>query len=297
MLMSGLIDVRRARTIDRYTCHLPRGAARSVVERIAQAAPKLTTGEIAQRIKKLCIEADHDEAAKRYERALDDRKVIAEPTVDGTANLLGLDLPPDKVAAVTRRINQIARSLRRNGETRTMDQLRADVYMDLLQGTSHTTRSKGVINMTVDLDTLAGLTDHPGELNGFAPIISDIARQVAADQPDAQWRWTVTDTETGQPVHSGTTRRRPTASQRRAIESRDRTCVFPGCRMPSTDCDIDHTTPYSEGGATCPCNNAPACRHDHRLKDNGWTYTRLPDGRYQWTSPLGHTYTTQRAPP
>ncbi len=31
MLMSGLIDVRRARTIDRYTCHLPRGAARSLV--------------------------------------------------------------------------------------------------------------------------------------------------------------------------------------------------------------------------------------------------------------------------
>jgi hypothetical protein len=67
--------------------------------------------------------------------------------------------------------------------------------------------------------------------------------------------------------------------------------------MPSIDCDIDHTTPYSEGGATCPCNNAPGCRHDHRLKDHGWTYVRLPDGRYQWTSPLGHTYTTWRPPP
>ena len=182
-----------------------------------------------------------------------------------------------------------------------MDQLRADIYIDLLQGTNHTNRSKGVINMTVDLDTLAGLTDHPGELNGFVPVISDIARQVADEQPDAQWRYTVTDTETGQHVHDGVTRRRPTTAMQRTIQARDRTCVFPGCRMPSTDCDIDHTVAYSEGGATCPCNNAPACRHDHRLKDQGWTYTHLPDGRYQWTSPLGHTYVgwkaTQRAPP
>jgi len=293
MLKTGLIDVRRAKTIDRETSHLSIGAARNVVERIAEAAPKLTTGELRARIKKLCIQADQDEAKKRYEHAVDGRKLIAEPAIDGTANLLGLDLAPDKVAAVTRRINEIARSLRGSGETRTMDQLRADIYIDLLQGTQHTTRSKGVINMTVDLDTLAGLTDHPGELN----VISDIARQVADDQPDAEWRYTVTDTETGQHHRDGMTRRRPTASQQRHIESRDRTCVFPGCRMPSSNCDIDHTVAYSEGGATCPCNNAPACRHDHRLKDRGWTYKRLPDGRYQWTSPLGHTYTTQRGPP
>jgi len=106
-----------------------------------------------------------------------------------------------------------------------------------------------------------------------------------------------TDPETGEHIHSGVTRRRPTVSQRRQIESRDRYCSFPGCRMPSTDCDIDHTIPYSEGGATCPCNNAPGCRHDHILKEYGWTYVRLADGRYQWTSPLGHTYTTWRSPP
>jgi hypothetical protein len=297
MLMSGLIDARRAKTIDRGTCHLSIGAARGVVERIAQAAPRLTTGELAARIKKLCIEADQDEATKRYKRALSDRRIIAEPTVDGTANLLGLDLPPDKVAAVTRRINEIARSLRGDGETRTMDQLRADVHIDLLQGKDHKTRSKGVINMTVDLDTLAGLADHPGELNGFTPVISDIARQVAQDQPDSEWRYTVTDTETGQPVHTGTTRRRPTNAQRRRIESRTRTCVFPGCRMPAIDSDLDHTTGVAEGGATDDNNLAPLCRNDHCLKHNGWTYKIQENGEFEWTSPLGHTYKNRRAPP
>jgi hypothetical protein len=298
MLSEGVIDYRRARVIEHETCHLSVAVAQGVVERIGESALVMTTGELGARIRKLCIEANPDDAKDRYERAVTGRKLVAEATVDGTANLLGLDLAPDRVAGISRRINAIAKSLRRSGETRSMDQLRADVYLDLLNGKGYRTKgTRAVVHLTADLDTLAGLSDHPGDLNGFGPVIADIARQVAADQDGAEWRYTIVDTETGRHLHNGVTRRRPTASQRRHIESRDRTCVFPGCRMPSTDCDIDHTEPYSEGGATCLCNNAPACRHDHRLKDHGWTYVRIPNGLYQWTSPLGHTYTTWRAPP
>jgi len=297
MLSSGTIDVRRAKTIDRGTSHLPIAIAQNVVGRIAEAAPRLTTGELAARITTLCIEADPDHAATVYKQAVADRRIIAEPTVDGTADLVGLNLPPDRVAAATRRINEIARSLRGSGETRTMDQLRADVYLDLLQGRRHRTRSGGVVNMTVDLDTLVGLTEHPGELNGFTPIIADIARQIALDQPDAEWRYTVIDTETNQTLATGMTRRRPTTTQRRRIESRIRTCVYPGCRMPSSDADLDHTTAYSEGGPTDDSNLAPLCRRDHCLKHNGWAYTIRENGEFEWTSPLGHTYVTQRGPP
>ncbi len=297
MLQDGLIDVKRARTIDHETCHLTIGTARGVVERIAGAAPDLTTGQLRARIKKLCIQADAEEAKKRYDRAVDRRRVIGEPTVEGTAHLTGLDLPPHKVAAITRRINTIAHSLRGNGETRTMDQLRADIYLDLLQGTRYQTKTTGAVHLTVDLDTLTGLTEHPGELNGFTPIISDIARQIATDQTDSEWRYTVTDTHTGQPVASGITSRRPTTSQRRHVETRDRTCMFPGCRMPATDCDLDHTTTWAEHGTTTPGNLVSLCRTDHRLRHNGWTYQTLPNGATQWTSPLGHTYTTSKDPP
>ena len=297
MLADGVIDYRRARTIERGTCHLSAATAQGVVDRVESAAPMMTTGQLAARVRKLCIEADPQEAEERYDRAVKERRIVAEPTVEGTANLLGMDLPPDRVAAVTRRINSIARSLRGQDETRTMDQLRADVYLDLLSGREYKSSDRAVVHLTADLDTLAGLSDHPGDLDGFAPVISDIARQVALDQQDAEWTYTVTDPETGEHLHSGTTRRRPTASQRRQIESRDRYCSFPGCRMPSSDCDIDHTIAYSEGGATCPCNNAAACRHDHILKEYGWTYVRLADGSYHWRSPLGHAYTTWRAPP
>jgi hypothetical protein len=297
MLESGMIDVRRARTIDHETSHLPIGTARGVVERVAEAAPELTTGQLRARIKKLCIQADTQEAKKRYEHAMDGRRVIAEPTVDGTANLTGLDLPPHKVAAVTRRINGIARSLRGDGETRTMDQLRADIYLDLLQGHDSTTQGKGVVHMTVDLDTLTGLTEHPGDLNGFTPVISDIARQIATDQTNSEWRYTITDTHTGQPLTTGITTQRPTAAQRREVETRDKRCIFPGCRMPAPDCDLDHTTPWAQGGPTIPSNLATLCRPHHRLKHNGWAYKPTPNSGYKWTSPLGHTHITWDDPP
>ncbi len=85
---------------------------------------------------------------------------------------------------------------------------------------------------------------------------------------------------------------------RRHVESRNPTCVFPGYRHPSTDCDIDHTTLWSEGGTTEPGGVAPACRRDHVIRHAaGWTYVHLPDGTYEWTSPLGHTYITGTDPP
>ncbi len=304
MLETGEIDVRRARTIERNTVHLTDDAARGVVDRIADVATRLTTGELAARIRRLCIETQPAEAADRYRYAVDGRRIVMEPSEDGTANLVGLDLPPQRVAAVTRRINKLARSLRGSDEERTMDQLRADVYLDLLAGRNRQTTGNGnggggVVDIRVDLDTLAGLADHPGELAGYGPVISDIARQVADDQQRCEWRYTVVDTQTGQAIQTGTTRRRPDASQRRTIESRDVRCVFPGCRMPSSECDLDHCIPWSQGGPTTVRHLAPLCRHDHITVKHraGWTYRRLPNGDYQWTSRLGHTYTTTRAPP
>ncbi len=297
MLGDGRLDYRRAKTIERSTCHLSDAVADGVVERIVETAPLMTTGQLQARIRELAIEADPEDAKNRHDHAVVDRKLVTEPTLDGTANLTGLNLPPDRVAVVSRRINTIAKSLRGPGESRTMDQLRADIYLDLLQGKQHKTTGNSVIQMTVDLDTLAALTEHPGDLAGFGPVISDIARQVVEEHPDAQWRWLITDTETGQHLCDGITRRRPSASQKRTIQARDRTCSFPGCRMPGIDCDIDHIKEFADGGPTCPCNNALDCRHDHQLKDYGWTYQRLPKGRYQWTSPFGHTYTTWKPPP
>lgn len=131
----------------------------------------------------------------------------------------------------------------------------------------------------------------------MGPVIADVARKVVTEQDDAEWRFNVTDPANGQVMHSGTTRRRPTAAQKRRVESRYPTCAFPGCRMPAGECDIDHRLARVDGGPTEDSNLAPLCRRDHRLKHNGWSVEMLIAGVFLWTSPLGLTYLVETQPP
>jgi hypothetical protein len=298
-LWSGEIDVRRARVLVNGTGHLSEGQARQVVDEVIGRASELTTGELRSKVQKLCFEIEPEEAKKRYESALEDRRLVREPTVDGTANIFLTDVSPVRASAAFDRINRIAESLRVPGETRTMDQLRADIALDLLCGDSaHQTKRNGTVNLHVDLETLAGLAERPGELAGFGPVIADIARQVAEEGTGSNWRFRVTDPDTGMPVHIGTTKRRPDAGQERHVELRDLICAFPGCRMPATECDIDHIKTWAETGRTNVRYLAPGCRHDHVGRHRyGWIYEPLPGGDYLWTSRLGHRYTKSGRPP
>ena len=298
-LISGDIDVRRARVLVAGTTHLTDETASEVVESIIHKAHRYTTGQLQARLRKLCVQVDPDDASKRYETAVEQRRVNTQPDEAGTAHLFAMDLPPHRLAAGMKRINDLAQSLRRPGETRTIDQLRADVLLDLLEGLGVASDSgSGAVIVHTTLESLAELSDHPGDLAGYGPVIADIARQIAQRQRSAEWRWIVEDSETGQPLAIGTTRRRPNTQQQRLVETRNPTCIHPGCRMPAMQSDIDHTDPWSLGGRTHTDNLAPLCRHHHRLKtETPWTYKAASGGDYTFTSPLGHTYTTSGRSP
>lgn len=128
-LAAGRIDLRRARVIVEGTGHLSETAAREVVCRVLEAASRLTTGQLKALIRKVCVQADPDDAQIRYGEAVDNRRVEVEPSTDGTAHLFGLDLPPDRVQAAMQRIADLARGLKTVDETRTLDQIRADVFL------------------------------------------------------------------------------------------------------------------------------------------------------------------------
>jgi hypothetical protein len=293
-LAEGRIDVRRARTILRGTEHLSLGRARTVVDAVLPHASGLTSGQLASELRRSCVDVDPEDARLRYEDALADRRVVAEPTVAGTGNLYAPHLAPHRLESGMRHINRIARGLRGPTEHRTMDQLRADVLLDLINGDdpSSGTSDRAIVDIHVGLTTLAHLDDDPGDLAGFGPVIADVARQTVASQPDALWRFTVTDPETGDIVHTGTTRYRATAAERREVHARYRTCVHPGCCMPATQSDLDHITPRLDNGPTEVANLAPLCRHHHRIRhEYGWRYCRLDTGDHAWISPLGHRYT------
>ena len=88
----------------------------------------------------------------------------------------------------------------------------------------------------------------------------------------------------------------PGRALRHLIEIRNPTCTAPGCRRNATRCDLDHITPYDQGGRTCECNLHPACRRDHQRKQTpGWTLTSPSPGTLTWTTPGHRTHTTTPA--
>ena len=131
-------------------------------------------------------------------------------------------------------------------------------WAEVLDGTGHGNGAdRGTVDIRVDLETLTKLNNSPAELAGYGPVVANIARQVASRQQRSEWRYTVTESAGGSISDNGTARRRPTIGQRREIEARNPTCVFPGCRMPTTESDIDHRVTWSQDGPTTTTNLAP----------------------------------------
>lgn len=300
-LMAGLISERKAGLFYRSLSHLETETVDHVLDSTLGVAPGLTTGQLGHRISRLVMTSDPDGANSSMREGLDDRKVAAHANPDFTGCFHVCSVPPVETSAALRHVDRIARKVKNNGDERTLDQLRADVALALLRGANPAGGgldglSGGSVHLTVPLVTLVDLADYPGDLAGYAPVIADIARQIALRQRDGRWTWTVT--HDGETVATGTTRYRPTQAQKRQARADYPTCVHPGCRMPAINCDLDHRRPRSQGGRTHNQNLAPLCRYHHMMRHHTpWEYVRLPDGDHQWTSPLGHAYLAKRGPP
>lgn len=285
-LSDGDIDWARARVFIDGLDHIDPHTARAIADQALPSAPALTTGRLAALLRRLCLEHDPDDAWERYENSVDDRAVMTFASNDGTGTIYGLNLPADRLNEAMGHVEALARQL---GDDRTIDQKRADVFLDLLSGRcSHLHQGATTqLDVTVDLETLLGLRDRAADIPGWGPVISDIARRVL-DEHD-RLRVTVSDADAAVQV----TARTPSAAQQRIVRRRYPTCVFPGCRMPATQSDIDHRIRHTDGGETRIADLAPLCRYHHRAKDEGgWRYDVTDDGQIIWISPLGRRYTS-----
>lgn len=294
----GLLDLPRVRVICRETTGLEDEEATLVVERIIDRAPDMTTGQIGARLRKLCAEVDPDAALRRYQLGVADRRVEGRQNPDGTADLLGRQLPIDRVAGILARLEAAAQKLR-GKDDRNLDQIRSDLLLGLLEGTGDLPSGRGRVDIRVDLTTLLELDSAAGEIPGWGPVVADLARQVVTDQQGSRWEYAITDPESGEPLATGVTRRRPTTALRRHVVARNQTCVFPGCRHPAQSAQIDHTLDYAKGGLTAVENLGPLCAHDHLTvkHQGGWILEQTRPGTFRWTSPRSHTYTTTADPP
>jgi hypothetical protein len=91
----------------------------------------------------------------------------------------------------------------------------------------------------------------------------------------------------GQPLDLGRSHRVVPAHLRRAVEHRDRHCVFAGCGAPSYYCDVHHLLHWIEGGETTLDNSALLCERHHTKVHHGFRVERQPDGRWRTYRPDG----------
>jgi hypothetical protein len=294
-LASGAIDLRRVRVLLDSTSGIDPAVAGEVLDRVIGDAPNLTTGQLRARVNRLCLELDPQAMTDRYRAGIEQRRIVLQANPDTTANLCGFELPADLAAAAAQRIDWLARQAKSRHDPRTLDQIRADVFLDLLTGRGRSGSPPAAVDIIVGMETLAGESEEPGHIPGFGPVIAEVARKAVARQTDCKWEFTVTDQ--GRAVATGTISRRPTTAMKRWIRARHSTCVWPGCRMPARRSDLDHRIPWSQGGSTTLRNLAPLCDKHHSLLDKGWTYESTPDGGHIFTSPLGHTYPSGPDPP
>ncbi|MCX6456968.1 MAG: DUF222 domain-containing protein [Actinobacteria bacterium] len=180
-------------------------------------------------------------------------------------------------------------------DLRTMDMKRADALSEIAgiavslsadEAKSH--RRSVSVNVTIDLPTLLGLKENPGQLAGYGVLPAQIMRALAGE---GKWRRFITDPNTGTLLDYGRDSYQPPQDLVDFLIARDRTCRFPGCRQSAARADIDHAEAWEDGGETSAANLGALCRRHHRMKTHGgWKLTSNEDGSCNWESPDGHRY-------
>jgi hypothetical protein len=241
--------------------------------------------------------------AARHEEALKDRRVVLEQAGDGMA-WLSAYLPAVEAHAIQGRLTAIAKVLgAREGETRSLDERRADVFGDLLiegEAGVHPAEARGIrATVAVTVPVLALLDAGGAEVvdgvtatvEGVGPIPLERARELCGAAEG--WMRILTHPETGMVLSVGRDHYRPPPSLRRLVRWRADRCMAPGCGVPASRCEIDHTIAWEHGGPTALDNLAPLCKGHHTVKHHGgWTVTQIDGsgGALEWTSPAGRRY-------
>ncbi|GAA5033238.1 HNH endonuclease signature motif containing protein [Microbacterium fluvii] len=302
--MLGLLE--RAGTTERHAQLLAElldraepGTRDRVMDDAIEAAELLPVGSFRRRLGELIALTEHPTLEDRFTDAVAGRRVVVERADDAMAWLMIL-LPAVEAHAVFERATAQAKVLGQvPGETRTLDQLRADVVADLLidgdcQAHPDTVRGiRATVAVTVPaLTLLTEDTGHgPAAVDGVGPIPLSQARELCG-AADGGWMRVLTHPETGIVLSVGRDRYRPPTPLRQLAAWRSGRCMAPGCALPTTRCDIDHSLAWEHGGHTAAHNLCPLCRGHHTIKHHGlWTVNQTPDGTVHWHSPTGRHYT------
>lgn len=275
-------------------------ALAAVDEQVAVRAPRwpsLTRGRLAMKVDAIVLRVDRD-AIRRANKEIKDRYLNVSKSMSGIAEVYG-NVFASTAQALDRRLDELAGTVC-EADPRTKAQRRADALTALVAGADRMACTCGgpdcvgtrgrlrdrnvVIHIVAEEASVDGVGTTPGFMAGADELIPP---QVIAELAKSATLRPLAFPIDAEPRYI------PSAGLARFVRCRDLTCRAPGCDAPAVGCDIDHTIPYADGGATHPSNLKCLCRKHHLLKTFwGWRDTQLADGTVIWTLPSGQTYVT-----
>jgi len=324
-LASGEISAAHATVIAKETATAIRnGLSEEGVFRVEQAALAHaefhTPGQVANKVKTTIAKFSPEDFEEIVERARDSRRVSCYPEADGMATVVAI-LPAEDAQTIMKSIEAFI--VKRNQEEESCtcnlksgssqgcvfhsredaaewsllsaDMKRADALTAIasqalgsMADVVRPHRRPISISVAIDLPTLLGLAENPGQLAGYGAIPASVARKLAAD---GTWQRFISDPTTGNLLDFGREKYIPPQDLVDFLLARDRTCRFPGCGRSGQLADIDHAQSWESGGETNPANLGLLCRRHHRMKTHGgWKLESNADGSCSWESPLGKHY-------
>ena len=302
-LSTGEISVAHATVIARETATaIKNGLSPESVFRVEQTALAHaefhTPGQVASKVKTTIAKLAPEDFEELVDRARDSRRVTFYPEADGMATVIAI-LPAEDAQTVMKSIE--AYILKQDAQDAaewsvlSADMKRADALTAIasqalasMANDVQPHRRPITISVAIDLQTLMGLAENPGQLAGYGAIPASVARRLAAD---GNWQRFVSDPTTGNLLDFGREKYTPPQELVDYLLARDRICRFPGCRRAGQSSDIDHAQSWETGGETNPANLGLLCRRHHSMKTHGgWSLESNPDGSCTWKSPKGKTF-------
>jgi len=187
---------------------------------------------------------------------------------------------PDVSAETSSDPVQPRRALRADALTMISESFLARGPQDLTGG------DRQQIVVHVDAETLQH--DHAGrcELEHGPAIATETARRLSCDAS----RVTIIENGQGEPLNVGRKTRTIPPAIRRALNSRDKGCRFPGCSF-TRYVDGHHVHHWAQGGETKLSNLVTLCRFHHRQVHEGSVIVQiLDDGAFRFTRPDGSSF-------
>jgi hypothetical protein len=226
------------------------------------------------------------------------RRLEFRPCGNGAVEMRGM-LDPAGAAAVRTALEPLAR---RNGKDdgRVRHKRLADALVEVANHclenglVPQRANQRAHVQVTTSLETLQGLAgSSAGEMEFSVPIAAETVRRLACDSSVVR----VLLGADSAVIDVGRAKRVVSAPLRRALDARDKGCVWPGCDRTASWTNAHHIVFWADNGRTDLANLVLLCyRHHAAVHEGRWQLIRSDDGAILTLPPPVH-YPWRTRPP